>query len=146
MSAKERQEQVVESLKRWQKVEKAAVNITGKIIEKTDHPLIQMVAETIQRDSTNHYHVQKMIIDSLETKPLTLSPDDLADVWDLIKEHNEIEKKTIDLANEAIEGLKGQKHLTAQIYLLKYILKDEEKHNDMLEALEQVKKDIYPYA
>ncbi len=146
MSAKERQEQAVESLKKWQKIEKAAIVITGKIIEKSDHPLINLVAETIQRDSHNHFRIQQMIIDGMTKEAMTLSIDDLAEVWDLIEEHNVIEKKTIELANDALDGLKGQKHLTAQMYLLNYLLKDEEKHDYMLGALEQIKKDIYPYA
>jgi pyruvate-formate lyase-activating enzyme len=146
MSGKERQEQVVENMKKWQKIENAAVVSTGKIIEKTDNPLIRLVAETIQRDSQHHYHVQQMIIDSMEKKPLTLQPEDVAEVWDLVKEHIEIEKKTIEFAKEGLDAIKGMKHLTPQHYLMNYLLKDEEKHDEMLEALEKVKRDLYPYA
>ena len=146
MSSKEKQEQVIEGLKHWQKIENASVISTGRIMDKTDHPLIRMVAEIIQRDSQVHYHLQQMIIDSMESKPFSLTPEDVASVWDAIEEHIEIEKKTIEMAREAKDALKGSKHLTPQIYLLNYLMMDEEKHNAMLEALEQVKKDIYPYA
>lgn len=145
MSQKEAQEQLVDSLKKWQKVENASVVSTSRILEKTEHPLLRMVMETIQRDSQNHFHIQQLIIDSLTQKPMTISPEDVAEVWDLIESHLEIEKKTIDLAQEALDSIKGG-HLAAQDYLLRYLMKDEEKHNYMLEALEKVKKDIYPYA
>ncbi len=146
MSTKEKTEQAVANLKRWQKIENASVVSTGRIMEKTDHPLLHMVAEIIQRDSQMHYHLQQLIIDSVESKQFSLTPEDVASVWDLIEEHIEIEKKTIEFAEEIMGQLKGAKHLTPQIYLLNYLLMDEEKHNNMLEALEKVKKDIYPYA
>ncbi|MDP8206295.1 MAG: hypothetical protein P9L92_06495 [Candidatus Electryonea clarkiae] len=145
MTSKEMQEQMVSNLKRWQKIENASVVSTGKVMEKTDHPLLRMVMEIIQRDSQTHYHLQQMIIDSMEVKPFSLTPEDISAVWDLIENHIEIEKSTIEMANEILGNMKA-KYLTPQIYLLRYLLKDEEKHNAMLEALEQVKKDIYPYA
>ena len=101
--------------------------------------------EIIQRDSQMHYHLQQMIIDSMTVQPITLTPEDIAEVWDLIDAHLEIEKKTVEVADELIKETKGS-HLSTQIYLLRYLLKDEEKHNFMLEALEQIKKNIYPYA
>ncbi len=146
MSTKDKREQAVANLKRWQKVENASVVSTGRIMEKTDHPLLHMVAEIIQRDSQMHYHVQQLIIDSMEAKPFSLTPEDVASVWDLIEEHIRIEQKTIEFAEESLENLKGAKDLTPQIYLLRYLLRDEEKHNEILEALEKVKKDLYPYA
>ena len=146
MSSKDRQERLVENMKRWQKIENASVLNTGKIVEKTDNPIIRMVAEVIQRDSQNHYHVQQMIIDSLEKESLSLTPEEISEVWDLIEEHIQVEKSTIEIAEQSLEDLKGLSHLTPQLYLLNYLLKDEEKHDYLLEALEQVKRDIYPYA
>ena len=62
MSQKEMQEKMVEDLKRWQKIENASVVSTGKVIEKTNHPLIRQIMEIIQRDSQMHYHLQQMIM------------------------------------------------------------------------------------
>jgi len=145
MTSREMQEQVVANLKHWQKIENASVLSTSSVMDKTDHPLLRMVMEIIQRDSQMHFHLQQMIIDSMETKPFNLTPEDVASVWDGIEKHIEIEKKTIEMAEAALKNLKG-KHLTAQIYLLRFLMEDEKKHNFMLEALEQVKKDMYPYA
>ncbi|UCC44106.1 MAG: hypothetical protein JSU65_13500, partial [Candidatus Zixiibacteriota bacterium] len=77
-------------------------------------------------------------------KTVTLTPDELEAVWDLIEHHIELEKKTVELANEALGALKGKK-MVVQEYLLNYLLTDEEKHNKVLESLETIKKGMYPY-
>jgi hypothetical protein len=145
MSTKELQEKIVANMRRWQKVENASVASTGKIIEKTDNPLVRLVMEVIQRDSQFHYRVQEFIADSLESKTVTLTPDELGDLWDLIENHIAIEEKTVELANEALEALKGKKMLV-QEYLLQYLMEDEQKHNNVLKRLENLKRGIYPYA
>ncbi|RKX26253.1 MAG: hypothetical protein DRP45_04030 [Candidatus Zixiibacteriota bacterium] len=144
MSTKEIQEQIVTNMRRWQKIENASVASTGSVIEKTDNPVIRLIMEIIQRDSQMHYRIQELIADSLETKTITLSPDELDKVWDLIDKHIELEKKTVEFANEALAALKGKK-MVVQEYLLDYLLTDEEKHNKVLATLETIKKGMYPY-
>ena len=58
--------------------------------------------------------------------------------------HIELEKKTVELANEAKAELKG-KGMVVQEYLIDYLLTDEEKHNQVLENLSTIKKGMYPY-
>ena len=145
MSTKEIQEKIVENMRQWQKIENSAVASTGNVIEATENPLIRMVMEIIQRDSQFHYRVQEFIADSLESKTVVLSPDELAQVWDMIEKHIKLEEKTVELANEALEALKGRKMLV-QEYLLNYLLEDENKHNKILENLEKIKAGMYPYA
>jgi len=144
MSTKEVQQKVVENMRRWQKIENASVASTGSIIEKTDNPLIRLVMEIIQRDSQLHYRVQEMIADSLESKTMYLSPDELAQVWDQVEKHIDLEKKTVELAEEALTALKGKK-MVVQEYLIQYLLEDENKHNKILADLETIKKGMYPY-
>ena len=144
MSTKESQEKLVDNMKRWQKVENASVASTAQIIEKTENPLVRLVMEIIQRDSQMHYRVQDLIADSLSAKALSLTPDELADVWGMIEKHIEIEKKTVELAEEALAALKGKK-MVVQEYLLQYLLEDENKHNHILESLATIKKGMYPY-
>ncbi|MFH1739325.1 MAG: hypothetical protein ABIH23_09995 [bacterium] len=144
MSTKELQEQIVANMKRWQKVEDASVASTGRMIEKTENPVIRLIMEVIQRDSQMHHRVQELIVDSLEHKAVSLTPDELVEIWDGIEKHIEIEKQTIDLAQEALASLKGKK-MVVQEYLLNYLLVDEEKHTLMLETLERIKKGMYPY-
>ena len=144
MSTKETQEQIIDNMRRWQKVENSSVASTGNVIEKTENPIIRLVMEIIQRDSQMHFRVQEMIAESLESKTISLSPDELSDVWDMIEKHIKLEEKTIELANEAKEALKGKK-MVVQEYLLDYLLIDEQKHDKILENLETIKKGMYPY-
>jgi hypothetical protein len=145
MSTKEIQEKIVANMKQWQKIENSSVASTGKVIEATDNPIIRMVMEIIQRDSQYHYRVQEFIADSLESKTVVMSTDELAQVWDLIEKHIKLEEKTVELAKESLEALKGKKMLV-QEYLLNYLLEDENKHNKILENLEKIKAGMYPYA
>jgi len=144
MSTKEVQQQIVSNMKRWQKIENASVASTGAVMDKTDNPIVRLVMEIIQRDSQMHYRIQEMIADSLESKTLTLTPDELGEVWGMIEKHIELEKKTVEFANEALGALRGKK-MVVQEYLLDYLLIDEQKHNKILETLGTIKKGMYPY-
>jgi len=145
MSTKAIQQQIVSNMRHWQKIENASVASTGNVLEQTTNPIIRIIMEIIQRDSQMHYRIQELIADSLESKTITLTPDELGEVWDLIEKHIKLEKKTVEFANEALEALKGKKMLV-QEYLINYLLEDEEKHNKVLERLEDIKKGMYPYA
>jgi hypothetical protein len=63
----------------------------------------------------------------------------------MIEKHIQLEKKTIELAQEALDALKGKKMLV-QEYLLNYLMEDEAKHNKILDNLEKIKGGMYPYA
>jgi hypothetical protein len=145
MSTKELQEKIVDNMKRWQKIENASVASTGNVIEATDNPVVRLIMEVIQRDSQFHYRVQEFIADSLTKKTVVLSTDELARIWDMIEKHIKLEEQTVELADEALEALKGKKMLV-QEYLLRYLLEDEKKHNKILADLEKIKADSYPYA
>ncbi len=144
MSTKELQEKLVSAMTRWQEIEDAAVATTEHIIEKTSHPLIRTVMEIIQTDSKRHHQVQQMIIDTLEKEPISITPEDLIEVWDLIENHIQIERQTVEFATDALESVKGTKMVVIQ-YLIEYLLTDENKHNELLDNLEGIKKAMYPY-
>ena len=40
MTSKEVQEQIVDNMRRWHKIENASVASTGKVIEKTENPIV----------------------------------------------------------------------------------------------------------
>ncbi len=146
MGLKEAQEQLVANMKDWQKIENASVGSTGRIIEKTGNPVVRLVMEIIQRDSQMHYRVQELIADSLESKALTLSPEELGAVWGMIEDHVKLERRTIELATKSLSAIGKSKGLLIQHYLLKYLLADEEKHEAILMDLEKIKGGMYPYA
>jgi hypothetical protein len=139
MSTKEIQQQIVANMKKWQKIEDATVATTGMIIEKTDNPVVHLVMEIIQRDSQMHYRLQEWIADSLESKTVTLTYEELDRIWSLIERHIELEKKTVAMAQQSLDAIKGKK-MVIQEYLLNYLAEDEKKHNNLLSHLEGIKK------
>ena len=144
MKTKEIQEQIVDNMRRWQKIENASVSSTGQIIEKTSNPIVRMVMEIIQRDSQMHYRVQEWIADSFQ-KAVSLTPEEIGEVWGMIEDHIALENKTQELAQEALEVTKKSKAMLIQTYLLEYLLEDEKKHSLLLERLEGIQKGMYPY-
>ncbi len=144
MSTQEVQEQIVENMQKWQKIENSSVAQMSAIIEKTSNPVIQIVMEIIQHDSQMHHRVQQMILDSLEREAIVLNPEDLGQIWDLVEKHIAMEEETIVLAKDSLAALKGKK-MVIQEYLLNYLQVDEEKHDMLLESLEKIKSGMYPY-
>ena len=91
-----------------------------------------------------HHRVQGLIIDSLSTM-VSITPDELGEVWGMIEEHIKIEQKTMELAQGALESIKGSKGMLVQAYLIEYLMQDEQKHADMLERLNNIQRGMYPY-
>jgi len=145
MSTKEVQQELVNSMKHWQKIEDRSVESTGQVIAKTENPLIRLVMEIIQRDSQMHHRVQQFIIDSLENKPVALSTDEMGSISEMIDNHLKIENDMVDLVDKALSDVKDKKMLV-QEYLLNFLVEDEKKHASMLDALGVIKKGMYPYA
>ena len=146
MSTKEKQKELVRILKHWQALENAAVAQTAKIMTETNHPLIRLVMEVIQRDSNMHHHVQELIIETMEKEYLALAPEDLAGVWESVEKHIEIEKQTIEMASQCLAALKDSSKTVMQQYLISYLLIDEQKHDKLLADLELIKKGMYKSA
>ncbi len=144
MNTKELQKQIISDMRQMQKVENASVASTGRIIEKTKNPIVRLVMEIIQRDSNMHYQVQDFIADSLGEKTVSLTPEELAEVWEMVEQHIELEKKMIETVEQLRTSLKG-KFMVVQQYLIDYLLEDETKHNNLLERLSGIKTKMYPY-
>ena len=144
MKTKEIQENLVATMRSWQHIEDASVTSTGKIMEKTDNELIRIVMEIIQNDSKMHYRVQGMIAASVDKKAVTLTPDELGEVWAGIRKHIKMEKDMVSHVEEMLGQIKGRKMLI-QEYLLNYLKVDEQKHDYLLSAFEEIKKGMYPY-
>ena len=135
-SGPERQKFTIDVLRQWQGIERDAIETTAQIMEKTDNLLIRQIMEIIRNDSVQHHRVQQFIIDSLTKQAITMSPDELAEVWGQIEAHDELERQTIALAKELLEQTTEPVHRI----LLNYLLTDEEKHDGLLGELEDFKK------
>ena len=142
MSTKEIQEKIVANMQRWQAIEDTASVQMSEIIAKSKNPVIRQIMEIIRIDSQNHYRVQKLIADSLTTETVTLSPDELHEIWDLIEKHQKTEKRAEEYAQDSLNAIQGKK-MVIQEYLLKYLLEDEAKHDRLLDNLEAIKKGVY---
>jgi hypothetical protein len=145
MSVKEKQEQLAEVMKAWQHIENRSVAQTAEIIDKTTNPVIRIAMEIIQRDSAMHHRVQQFIIDSLENQAITLTPDDIAQVWGAIEAHIEAERRTGELVMAAQKALAGTRNVVQQ-FLLSYLGHDEKKHDLLLEDLSMIKRGMYKSA
>jgi hypothetical protein len=145
MSTKENEQQLVDILKKWQHVENESIAQTAGIIDKTSNPVIQIIMSIIQRDSAMHHRVQQFIVDSLQSRALSLTPEDLAQVWDAIEAHIEAEKQTESLVAAAQKALAGTKNVI-QAYLLSYLEHDEKKHDKLLDDLALIKRGMYKSA
>jgi rubrerythrin len=134
-------EELVGTLREWQGIERKAIDSCAEIMEKTDNPLIRQMMEIIRNDSVQHHRVQQFIIDSMTKEPVRLTPEELGQVWDEITAHDEVERATIEIAKK----LKEECRFFVQRALLDYLIADEEKHDQLLNALEDFKKNLYPY-
>jgi rubrerythrin len=135
LSGPERLAKTVDVLRQWQGIERDAIETTAQIMEKTDNLLIRQIMEIIRNDSVQHHRVQQFLIDSITRTPITLSPEDLAEVWGQLEAHDELERQTIELAKELLEETTEPIHKI----LLDYLLRDEEKHDTILGELEKLK-------
>lgn len=141
MILKDVQRELATNMKHWQNIENLAIASTGRIIMKTDNPIIRLIMEIIQRDSQMHYLVQEWIADSLSVKPVSLSYDDLQEVWEMIDKHVRLEHQMMDSVKEALALVKGRKMVVHE-YLLNYLHDDEAKHDGLLKQLDVIKKDM----
>jgi len=100
---KELQEVLIDNMQRWQKIESGSIAMTSTIMSKTDNAVIKLIMEIIKRDSEMHHRIQQLIIDSLQKESISLTPEELGKVWDLIERHIKMEEDTVRLAKEAKE-------------------------------------------
>ena len=134
-SGPERVEKMVMLLKNWQKLERKAMDDTAAIIEESDNALVRLIMSIIRHDSLMHHKVQQFLIDSITDADVPVSRDDLANIWDRIEQHDQLEKKTIALAGE----LRDEAWSPVHKQLLGYLLEDEKKHDRLLEQLREMK-------
>ncbi len=133
---------MVELLEKWQAIERKSIEQCSEIMSRTQNPLVRQVMEIIRNDSGQHHRVQQFLIDTLTKQAASLTPEELAEIWDKIEEHIALERETVELAKE----LKKKAFSVVHKVILEYLLIDEEKHDRLLDELEQFKKGMYPYA
>jgi hypothetical protein len=144
-TSKEMRTDLVKRMEYWQAIERRSVASATAVLEKTNHPLLRLVMEIIQRDSQIHERVQQFIIDSVDRQPVTLRPEEMGDISALLDAHLRLEDQMAEAVNATIEHIRGHKMLVEE-YLLDFLVQDERKHATMLRSLDKVKRGLYPYA
>jgi hypothetical protein len=142
MRTRGKQERLVEVLRTWQHVETRSMAQSAAIIERTRNPVIRMVMQIFQHDSSMHHQVQQFIIDSLVSRSLSLTVEDLEHVWKAIEVHIEAERRTSELVAAAREAMSGTKNVVQQL-LLSYLASAQEKHDLLLEELGLIRSGTY---
>lgn len=143
MSSKEeiaiRQEILDRTLTRWQEVEEETIANANVLIEKSQSTLVKQVMRLVLRDSEKHRELLQTLLGVLHGT-ITMTPDELGEISELLEKHKQIENESIILANAALE------HTTHYVMrqLLTYMLEDERKHLLMTEQVQEYKRRIYP--
>ncbi len=140
MTMKEVEEKLIAILKRWQKAEDEAVQSTGEVIAEMENPMVKAVFEIIRRDAENHRKIQEILMQG----QFQLTVEQLGEFSKVVKRHVDIEKRMIGAAQESFDIVKGKKWILHE-YFLTYLFEDEKKHMVLLEGLEDIKRNMYPY-
>ncbi len=136
----EQQETFEAGIKKWQEIEDETISSCDAILGATENVLVKTIAEVIKTDSEKHKHVLEVISQTLEGT-ITLTPDELGVMSELLDKHLELERGTVALASEQLD--RSRNFVVKQ--LLTYLLEDEKKHYLLLKELNDFKKKLYPY-
>lgn len=133
--------QFMTDLFEWLSVESDTVMKCTEIQEKTDNPFVQLVAEIIRGSSRTHIRILNLIHECLAKKAVSLTPEELGQMWELVQGYLETETKSVDMARQAISSSR----IFVIRQLLIYMLEDKSRNLKLLGQLEDFKKNLYPY-
>lgn len=136
----DRTAKTVAILRRWQEDENATIAQMTTIIGKSKNPFVKLLMEIIRSDSIMHHRVEQFMIETLTEKTVTLTPEELGEIWGLIEGHIAMERGTIGYGEE----LSKLCTLLVHKQLLAYLLTDEAKHDKLLSQLEDFKRKLNP--
>ena len=124
-------ERILKLVDEWMVAEDDTIAMTGKIAKSTKNKTIKIWMDIIKTDSQKHKKVLAFIKDSLTKEAPAVSYDEIGEISGLINDHLALEQKTVDLGHQMVSKLR----LPIQKQLFEYLLADEQKHVQMLNAL-----------
>jgi len=127
-------------IEKWKKLEDVTIESCDKIMAGTSNELVKTIAGLIKTDSQKHKEILDMIGNTLNGT-ITLTPEELGEIAELIESHLELEKNSITLAEEEFAE---SRHFVIR-HLLSYLLMDEQKHYKLMSQLRDFQKRLYPY-
>jgi len=111
-------------------IEDQVVDLTEKAIDKAENAAIKYLLQGIQHDSRKHVDFGRAALEILEFKAI-VGTKERKEVWDLLKRHNDMEKKH----REFVAEIKSLTKTPALQYNFEQIWEDEKKHHMILETL-----------
>lgn len=141
---REQRQKIVSTVKDCESLEQKSAQSIRQVKAKCGNPLVYLVLDIIENDARQHQRLLEFIVNSLEREPLTLSPDEVGGIMELIRDHTQLKAQMIQKMEKLLETTKD-KSLHIQEFLLKTLLADEKKHQGMLEGIAEVMQGLYPY-
>jgi adenine-specific DNA methylase len=112
------------------KVEEEVVDLTEKTIHQAESVTVKYLLKAIQHDSQKHADFGRAALEILEFKKI-VGPQERKEVWDLLKKHDDMEKKH----REFVAEIRSLTKTPAMKYIFEQIWADEKKHHAILETL-----------
>jgi hypothetical protein len=144
LATREQQQRIVSTIRDWGLLEQESSEYIERVKAKCSNPLVFLVMDIIENDARLHKRLQEFIVNTLEHEPLTLSPDEVDDVIGLMRSHTRLKARMVEKVENTMEMTKD-KSMGIQKFLLKTLLADEKKHQEMLEGIEKAMQGLYPY-
>jgi rubrerythrin len=141
MAAVERKEYFEEGVEKWLRLEDDTIASCEKIIDASDNAMVKLMAGLVKTDSQKHIEILNFIKEALDGT-ITLTPDELGNISELLDAHIQIEKDSITLGEAEYEE---SRHFVVR-HLLSYLIMDETKHFKIFNQLRDYKRQLYPYA
>ena len=121
-------EDILDEITDWQTIESENIEHINKEIPKAKNPLIKAMLQTLRLEAEKRQILQQMIVDSVRTEAVHLSPDELQSLSAHLNKQMEAEEKALSMAKEAFE----KSELAIPRYLLSYLIADSKKQNNLL--------------
>jgi hypothetical protein len=129
-----RKEEAIDELRKMVKhlvkVEEEVVAMTKNTIEKAENPTVKFLVRAIQHDSRKHADLGRAALEILDYKKI-IGPKERKEVWDLLKKHDDLEKKH----REFVAEIKSLTKTPALTYIFEQIWEDEKRHHAIFETL-----------
>jgi adenine-specific DNA methylase len=123
-------EKVKEMAQELIKVEGQVIDLTEKAINQAENPTVKYLLRAIQHDSRKHADLGRAAVEILEYEKI-VGVKERKEVWDLLKKHDEMEKKH----REFVAEIRSLTKTPALQYIFEQIWADEKKHHAILETL-----------
>jgi hypothetical protein len=130
MKEEEKIEQLKKMVNQLIKVEEEVIALTEETAGKAANSTVKYLLRAIQYDSRKHADLGRAALEILEYKQVA-GAEERKEVWDLLKKHEEMERKHKDFLAE----MKKMTNTPALQYIFEKIWDDEKIHHAMLDTL-----------